>query len=104
MGTADFSVSKGNKSRGNGSPTVLSSHVRTSGAFTTSTTADDLADAAADVTLSAGEILQVYADEAMRLNFGGVAATAIVGHYIPATTQREFECEHPGKVSIIDVA
>ena len=104
MGTASFSVSRGNKGRGTGSPTMISTTVRTSGAFTTSTSAGNIEDASGDIVLATGEVLQVYADEAMRIDFGGTAATATTGHYIPATTQREFECEDPGNVSAIDVA
>jgi len=103
MGTASFSVGTYGKRRGSGAATVMSSVVRTSGAHTTSTSASLLSDGG-NVTLSSGEVLQVYADEAMRIRFGGTAATASTGHYIPAGAQREFECNEPGTVSIIDVA
>lgn len=104
MGTASFSVSKYARNRGAGAGTVISSNVRTSGAYTTSTSATNLEDAGGDITLSSGEVLQIHADEAMRIRFGGTAATASTGHYIPAGIQCEFECNDPGLVSIIDVA
>ena len=102
MGTASFSV--GTYGRRLDAGTVLSSEVKTSGAHTTTTSASNIEDASGDITMSAGQILQVYADEAMRIRFGGTAATATTGHYIPAGVQREFECTEPGTVSIIDVA
>jgi hypothetical protein len=104
MGTASFSVGKYARNRGAGAGVIMSSNVRLSGAYTTSTSATNLEDAGGDITLSSGEVLQVYADEAMRIRFGGVAATASTGHYIPAGIQAEFECNDPGLVSIIDVA
>lgn len=104
MGTASFSVGRGNKGQGQGSPTMLSTIIRTSGAYTTSTTASNLEDAGGDITLSAGEVIQIHADEDMRIDFGGTAATASTGHFIPAGEQREYECNSGGNVSIIDVA
>ena len=105
MGTASFSVGKYARNRGAGAGTVMSSNIRLSGAYTTSTSATNLEDSTAtDVTLASGEVLQIHADEAMRIRFGGTAATASTGHYIPAGIQVEFECNDPGLVSIIDVA
>lgn len=104
MGTASFSVGKYGTNRGRGAGTVLSSEVRLSGAFSTSASAANLEDAGGDVTLAVGEVLQVHADEAMRIRFGGVAATASTGHFIPADAQAEFEVNESGTVSIIDVA
>jgi len=105
MGTASFSVGKYARIRGTGAASVMSSNLRVSGAYTTSTSASNLEDSTAtDVTLSSGEVLQIHADEAMRIRFGGVAATASTGHYIPAGIQAEFEVNDPGLVSIIDVA
>jgi len=105
MGTASFSVGTYARIRGGGAANVMSSRIRVSGAFTTSTAAATLQDStAANVTLSSGEVLQIHADEAMRIRFGGVAATASTGHYIPAGGQVEFECNDPGLISIIDVA
>jgi hypothetical protein len=104
MGTASFSVAKYGHNRGAGAGTVISSTIRTSGAYTTSTSASNLEDAGGDITLGSGEVLQIYADEAMRIRFGGTAATASTGHYIPAAAQVEIECNDPGLVSVIDVA
>ncbi len=105
MGTASFHVGKYARNRGAGAATVISSNVRVSGAFTTSTSAANLEDSTnTDITMGVGEVLQVYADEAMRIRFGGTAATASTGLYIPAGVQREFECNDAGTVSIIDVA
>lgn len=97
MGTASFSVGK---SRPNG---TKASSLRTSGAFTTSITAANLEDGSGDINLSAGELIRIHADEAMRVSFGGTA-TASTGHYIPAGGIIEIECTDPGLVSIIDVA
>jgi hypothetical protein len=105
MGTASFHIGKYARNRGAGSATVISSNVRVSGAFTTSTAAANLQDSTAtNVTLGSGEVLQIHADEAMRVRLGGTAATASTGLYIPAGAQVEIECNHPGTVSIIDVA
>lgn len=111
MGTASFSVSRYARSRGSGNAILISSNVRTSGAFTTSTTAANLEDGSGDITLTAGEVIRIHADEAMRVNFApaaatttATAATASTGHYIPADGTFECECEFSGYVSIIDVA
>jgi hypothetical protein len=105
MGVASFHVGKYGRIRGAGPATVISSDVRVSGAFTTSTSAANLEDSTAtDIIMAVGEILQIHSDEAMRVRFGGVAATASTGLYIPATAQREIECDEAGLVSIIDVA
>lgn len=101
MGTASFSV--GRRSTG-GDGNAMDSSVATSGAFTTSTTAAFIEDASGDIVMALGQILRIHADEAMRIRFGSVAATASTGHYIPAGVQTEFECSEYGKVSIIDVA
>jgi hypothetical protein len=105
MGTLSFHTTKYAKNRGSGAATVQSSDFRVSGAFTTSTTAGNLTDStAASVTMGAGELLCGFADGAMRIRFGGTAATATNGIYIPATTPFEIECNNPGTVSVIDVA
>ncbi len=105
MGTASFHCGNYGKRRGSGAATVISSDVRVSGAFTTSTSATPLQDSTAtNVTMSSGEIIEIHADEAMRIRFGGTAATASTGIYIPAGIQKQIECNSPGTVSIIDVA
>lgn len=104
MGTASFCVSKYARNRGAGAATVISSDLRTSGAHTTSGTASNIEDALGDIIMAQGEVLQIHADEAMRIRFGGTAATASTGLLIPAGLQVEIECNNPGLVSIIDVA
>lgn len=109
MGTASFTVSYYGRSRGRSAGSILSSRLHASGAHTTSTTATNLAGTDADGTawdanMSDGQVLQVYADVAMRVRFGGQPATASTGFYIPAGMQDEIECNNPGTVSIIDVS
>lgn len=101
MGTASFAIV--NYSRGPQS-SLPKSEIRTSGAYTTSTTASNLEDGSGDITMSVGEILEIHADEAMRVRFGGTAATASTGFYVPADVQRWIECTEAGNVSIVDVA
>lgn len=103
MGTFSFSVSRGMRHNG-GPQTALSSSVRTSGAHTTSTTASNVEDASGDIALAVGEILTGHADEAMRVNFGGTAATATTGHYVAAGSTIDVECTDAGFVSVRDVA
>lgn len=101
MGTASFSVGVAAQTA-NGP--LQSSTVRVSGAFTTSGTADDIQDSTStDIEMAVSEIIQIHASVAMRVSFGGVAATTSTGHYIPEGQQREYVCQTPGKVSIIDV-
>lgn len=101
MGTASFHIGEYAKKNGQ----IIGSQVRVSGAFTTSTSAANLQDSTAtNVTMAKGEVIQVFADEAMRIRFGGTAATASTGLYIPAGAQREIECAEAGLVSIVDVA
>lgn len=105
MGTCSFHIGDYGKRRGAGAATVLGSTVRVSGAFTTSTSAATLQDSTAtNVTMASGELIEVYADEAMRIRFGGTAATASTGIYIPAGIQKQIECNSAGLVSIVDVA
>lgn len=101
MGTFSFSVGRADES---GRGLILSSQVTTSGAHTTSTSASFAEDASGDITLSVGDLIEAHADEAMRIRFGGNAATASTGHYIPAGEQRAYVCRETGKVSVIDVA
>jgi membrane protein implicated in regulation of membrane protease activity len=103
MGTLSYTVTNYGAARGQ-APVLRGSAVRTSYNFTTSTSADDVQDGSGDITRSRGEVIAAYADEAMRLSFGGVAATAHVGHYIPAGELVEIECEQGGTVSVRDIA
>ena len=104
MGTLNYHVGKGGTNRGTGAASTLRTDVRTSDAFTTSTSPAFVEDAAGDITLAKGELIQVYASEAMRISFGDVPATTDTGIYIPAEQQREYEAHASGKVSIVDVA
>ncbi len=100
MGTLSFSVTDYAR-RGE---SIQSTKYVTGGAYTTSTSATNVEDAGGDITVAKGQVMVCYADEAMRIRFGGVAATASTGHYIPAGQQREFEVADAGLVSVIDVA
>lgn len=104
MGTLSFHVGDYAKRRGSGAATVIGSSVRVSGEFTTSTSAANVTDdTATTVTLASGELIEVHASVAMRIRFGGVAATRTRGVYIPAGVQKQIECNAPGTVSAIDV-
>ena len=103
MGTASFHVGTYARTRGNGAASIASTNVRVSGAHTTSGTASALTDStAAAVTLASGEILKIHASVAMRVRFGGIAATATTGIYLDAGDTEWLECDDPGAVSIID--
>lgn len=107
MGTATFHIHGGARNRGTGAPSAHGQLV-TSGAHTTTTSASNLTDGAAGggsaVSMGSGQFIFIVADEAMRLRFGGTAATATLGYYIPASTPMDIECDTGGTVSIIDVA
>lgn len=100
MGTLNFAVTD----YGRRGTTIQSSRLVTSGAYTTSTSASNVEDAGGDITLSAGQVFTCVASEDMRIAFGGTAATASTGHFLPALTQRDFEIVDAGLVSAIDVA
>jgi hypothetical protein len=104
MGTASFVVTKYATNRGSGAASIMSSDLRTSGAHTTSATASNIEDASGDIILGPGEVIRIHADEAMRVRFGGTAATASTGFYIAAGESIDLECNNPGTVSAIDVA
>jgi len=96
MGTANYSV--GTAVQVAGGP-VLGSAVISSGSQATSGSATNIA----GLALSVGQLIQIHADVAMRVRFGGTPATTSTGIYIPAGTQREILCQQPGAVSLIDV-
>lgn len=106
MGTLNFSVGRGNKSKGTGSPTMRSSHLKTANAFSTTTAAANVEDASGDIELAAGDVLFCHATVAQRLVFGGGTATATVGHYLKADQEYVFEIEQSdaGTTSVRDVA
>lgn len=107
MGTATFDIVKYGRNKGAGAGTVAGAFV-TSGAHTTSTSASDLTDGAAGagsaITAVVGDVLHIVGDEAMRVQFGGVAATASSGYLLEALVSRDIEVPVSGAVSIIDVA
>lgn len=107
MGTATFDISKYAVNRGS-SAGALAGELVTSGAHTTSTTASSLTDGAAGagsaVTAVRGDVLHIQGDEAMRVAFGGDAATATSGHVLFASETRVIEVPASGAISIIDVA
>lgn len=100
MGTLSFTVTE----YGQRATTIQSTLLATSGAHTTTTTASNVQDAAGSVLLKPGQVFMCFADEPMRVNFGNLAATATVGHFIPASTPMWLECRDAGLISAIDVA
>ena len=103
MATVDFTVTKYAKSRGAGAAAIRSSEVRLSGQDTI-TTVQNLEDASGDITLAVGDVLAIHSTAALRISFGGVAATGTTGHYIPATTLMEIEAADSGNVSAIEAS
>lgn len=105
MATVDFHVTKYGVNRGKGAGSVQSSRLRISGQDTI-TTVENLEDASGDITLAAGDVLGIHASAAMRIRFGGTAATGTTGHYIPANVLVEFEIhgDDAGTVSMIEAA
>ena len=107
MGTANWHIVKPAKVRGGGSDSVQGEYVD-GGDHTTTTTASNLTNGAAGVgsavTAVKGDRLVILADEAMRVRFGGTAATATAGLFVPASAVTFFEVSASGTVSIIDVA
>ena len=103
MATVNFTVTKYAKTKGVGAATLPSSKVRTSGQDTI-TTVDNIEDAGGEITLRVGEVFAVHSDVALRVAFGGVAATGTTGHFIPADVLREIEVEDAGTVSAIEAS
>lgn len=108
MGTLNYSVGRGNKSRGSASPTARSSVLGASNDMTTSASAANAQDSddSTDITLAAGDFFFCNASQAQRLRFGGDDATVSVGHYLAPGLDYAFEVEKgdEGPVSVIDVA
>lgn len=102
MATVDFTVTRYGRNRGSGAGTVRSSYVRLSGQDIITTVENVESTAGNDITLSAGEVFAVHVSAPMRISFGGVAATATTGHFIPADTVIEIEVDEPGTVSAIE--
>lgn len=102
MGTIFYSLAKSGRN-----PNVAGRLV-TSGAHTSSTTATNLTDGdeggGTAITASEGDILTLQTDEAGRVQFGGVAATATLGHMLWAGETATLEVSGPGAISVIDIA
>ena len=83
-------------------PNLMAAGDQSSGAFTSSTSAA----AVTSCTPQVGQVVHLYADEAMWVRFGGKTAAVGTGHHLPATTERWFEITsgEAGAVSAIDVA
>lgn len=103
MATVDFTVTRYAKGRGSGAASIRSSSVRLSGQDTI-TTVENLEDASGDISIAAGEVLAIHSSAALRIAFGGTAATGTTGHYIPASTLVEIEVEDAGTVSVIEAS
>lgn len=99
MGTVNFTVGK----YGTGN-TIFSTAIKTSDAYTSSTTASNVEDGSGDISLVQGDVMRATIDEAAWIAFGGTTATVGTGFYMRADTEYEWECKTPGTVSIIDVA
>ena len=107
MGTATFDITKYGRNRGTGAGNVPGAFVA-SGAHTTTTTASSLTDGAAGagsaITGVAGDVIHIAVDEDMRVQFGGVAATATSGYLLTSSAIRDIEIPASGAISIVDVA
>ena len=104
MATVNFTVTRYGKSRGAGAATVRSSETRISGQDTITTVENLEYSTGNDLTLAVGEILAIHSDIALRIAFGGTAATGTTGHYIPASQIIEIEVADAGTVSVIEAA
>lgn len=103
MATVDFTVTEYARSRGGGAATLRSSRLRTSGQDAI-TTVENIEDAVGDIVLQVGEVFAIHSSAALRVSFGGVAATATTGHYIPASQMIEIEVADSGTVSAIEAS
>lgn len=103
MAKVDFTVTKYATGRGSGAASLRSSYVRISGQDTI-TTVENIENASGDISVVPGEVLAIHTDRALRISFGGVAATSTTGHYIPASTLVEIEVADAGAVSAIEAA
>lgn len=101
MGTLNFTVGRYAKERNSN---LISTDIRTSDAYTTSTSATFVEDGSGDITLAAGEIFRCSASEPAWIRFGGDTATVGDGFYMLSSTTYEWEVDTAGKVSVIDVS
>lgn len=103
MGNLNYTVGKYAPTRGQ-APALMSSYVKTSDSYGTTTSASFVEDGSGDIELAVGDIFSGTADEAMWVRFGGAAATVGDGHYFPANVPVFLEVHEAGKVSAIDVS
>lgn len=103
MGTLNFTVTSYGRE---GNKNVTGTGYRTSGDYTTSTSASFVEDASADIELRAGEVIEYTASTPMWVRFGGSVAAVGVGFYAAqdVTYYREVTAGTTGKVSAIDVS
>lgn len=104
MGTVNFTVGRYARTRGAGAAELMSTEVRTSDAFTSTTAAANIEDGSGDITLTAGEVFRVRISEDAWIAFGGATATVGNDFFLAANTDYTFEVKDAGTVSIIDVA
>ena len=105
MAKIDFYVTRYATGRGSGAATLPSSRYRISGQDTI-TTVENLEDGSGDITVAAGDVLCVHTDTAIRLAFGGTAATGTTGFFVAANLTREIEihARDAGAVSVIEAS
>lgn len=110
MGNLSFTVGPvGRTGRQTGGSGVMSSRFRTSGLFTTSTSASFVEDGSGDIEVNPGEFVLVLADTDMWINPTGNAAAVGTGFPLAAGVPFFYE-QDPGpgagalKLSAIDVA
>jgi hypothetical protein len=96
MGTVNWTVT----AYGSKYPTVSSSGVSSSGTFTSSGSAANVT----NLSPRAGDVVTLTALQGTWVRFGGVAAAAGGGHYIPSSGTRDFEVQQgdAGAVSVIE--
>lgn len=102
MANVNFDVTNYGANRGSGAATLGGTEVIASGVDAI-TTVENLQDSIGPISLAAGSVFTIYSDENLRISFGGVAATATSGLFIPANTLRQFEVTAPGTVSALVV-
>lgn len=107
MGTINFTVTTYANGPSHGEGGVIpSTLVKTSGAYTTTTSATNVEDGTGDISLTLGDVFRASASEAMWVSFGGTTAAVGTGFYIGADQTFEWECAaaDAGNVSVIDVS
>lgn len=105
MATTSFTIGTYSRFGGyGGSGPIMSSKIRTSGAYSTSTSASNLEDGSGDVTVNAGEVLAINPAAAGWVSIAGTAAVG-TGIQCPAdiVTYIEVAPDHNGNnISFIE--